>query len=183
MTDVTFVTGNQHKADYLAKLLDIPLQHTKVDLDEIQSTDLNEIVTHKVKQAYGVIGAPVLVEDVGLSFDALGGLPGPFIKFFIEADNGLENLCRMLDGFDDRGAVAECVFGYFDGVRIELMRGSLKGQIADHPRGEGGFGWDRIFCPEGYDGQTRSELILEQDEATYQTIKPISQLRKFLSGL
>lgn len=183
MTDVTFITGNQNKADYLAKLLDVPLKHTKVRLDEIQSIDLDEIVTHKVKQAYGVTGTPVLVEDVGLSFGALGGLPGPFIKFFVEADDGLEKLCRMLDGFDDRGAVGECVFGYYDGDRLELIRGSLKGQIADHPRGDGGYGWDKIFCPDGCEGQTRAELIVEQYEIIYQVIKPIPKLREFLNKL
>lgn len=178
-----FITGNQHKADYLSKLLGIPLEHQKINLDEIQSVSLDEIVTHKVKQAYETAGRPVLVEDVSLGFTALGGLPGPFIKFFVEAEDGLEKLCRMLDGFEEKSARAECVFGYYDGERLELLRGGLSGTIAEHPRGEGGFGWDKIFCPEGFEGQTRAELILEQNEATYQTIKPIAQLRDFLSTL
>lgn len=178
-----FITGNQHKADYLAKLLGITLEHQKIDLDEIQSIDLDEIVTHKVKQAYTIAGRPVLVEDVALNFTALGGLPGPFIKFFVEAENGLEKLCRMLDSFDDRGAVGECVFGYYDGKRLELLRGSINGTIALHPAGEGGFGWDKIFCPDGYDGKTRAELILEQSDAVYQTIKPIAKVRDLLHSL
>ena len=109
---VVFITGNQHKADHLQRLLNVPIEHTKVDLDEIQSLSLDEIVTHKVKQAYDTVKKPVLVEDVALSFTALGGLPGPFVKFFVEADNGLEKLCRMLDSFDDRSARAQCVFGF-----------------------------------------------------------------------
>ena len=180
---VTFITGNQHKADYLARLLDHPLDHIKLDLDEIQSLSLDEIVTHKVRQAFAIIKKPVLVEDVGLRFDSLGGLPGPFIKFFVDADDGLEKLCRMLDGFTDRGAYAETVFGYYDGSRLELIRGGLSGSIAEHPRGEGGFGWDRIFCPQGYEDKTRAELILEQDQETYQTIKPIADLKAFLTQL
>jgi non-canonical purine NTP pyrophosphatase (RdgB/HAM1 family) len=178
-----FITGNQHKADYLAKLLDIQLEHRKIELDEIQSVGLDEIVTHKVKQAYEIAGCSVLVEDVALSFSALGDLPGPFIKFFVEAEDGLEKLCRMLDSFDDRTATAKCVFGYYDGQRLELLRGALEGTIALHPKGEGGFGWDKIFCPNGYEGKTRGELILEQNEAVYQTIKPIAKLRSFLQSL
>ncbi|MDN5274848.1 MAG: Ham1 family protein [Candidatus Saccharibacteria bacterium] len=178
-----FITGNQHKADYLAKLLGIKLEHRKIDLDEIQSIDLDEIVTHKVKQAYAIAGCPVLVEDVSLSFTALGNLPGPFIKFFVEAEDGLEKLCRMLDGFDDRTAKAECVFGYYDGTRLELLHGGIDGTVAAHPKGEGGFGWDKIFCPQGYEDKTRSELILEQNEAVYQTIKPIAKLQSFLRSL
>lgn len=178
-----FITGNQNKADYLAKLLNIPLDHMKIDLDEIQSVDLDEIVTHKVKQAYEIAGRPVLVEDVALSFATLGGLPGPFVKFFVDSENGLENMCRMLDGFDDRSARAECVFGYYDGMTLKLLRGGLDGTIAMHPKGEGGFGWDKIFCPNGYDGKSRAELIVEQSDDVYQTIKPIAQLHDFLKTL
>lgn len=178
-----FITGNQNKADYLAKLLSLPLEHQKINLDEIQSVSLEEVVEHKVRQAYEIAQRPVLVEDVALSFEALGGLPGPFVRFFVEAPSGLENLCRMLDGFDDRAAVASCVFGYYDGQKLELLRGDLRGKIADHPRGEGGFGWDKIFCPEGYDGKTRAELTPEQNDITYTTIKPITELREFLKNL
>lgn len=178
-----FITGNQHKADYLGKLLGTELRHQKVDLDEIQSTNLEEVVSHKAKQAYRIIGRPVLVEDVALGFAALDGLPGPFVKFFVDAKNGLENMCRMLDGFDDRRARAECMFAYYDGAECVVLRGGLDGTIAESPRGEGGFGWDRIFCPEGYENKTRAELILEQNEATYQTIKPIAELRTFLKNL
>lgn len=177
-----FITGNQHKVDYLAKLLDLPLDHQKIDLDEIQSTSLEEVVEHKVRQAYEIAKRPVLVEDVALSFTAQGGLPGPFVKFFVDAPGGLEKLCRMLDGFDDRSAAASCVFGYFDGERLELLRGDLHGKIADHPTGDNGFGWDKIFCPDDYDGKTRAELTPEQDEATYKTIKPIDELRQHLKN-
>lgn len=177
-----FITGNQHKADYLAKMLGIHLDHHKVDLDEIQSVSLEEIVIHKARQAYDVIKKPVLVEDVALGFNALNGLPGPFVKFFVESENGLENMCRMLDGFDDRSARAECMFAYYDGNNCTVIAGGLDGVIAKNPHGEGGFGWDRVFCPEGYEGKTRAELILEQNEATYRTIKPIDKLRTFLES-
>lgn len=177
-----FITGNQNKADYLAQMLGIELEHQKVELDEIQSVSLDTIVTHKVMQAYEQIRRPVLVEDVGLNFTALSGLPGPFIKFFVEAPDGLEKLCRMLDGFDDRSARAVCTFGHYDGERLELFHGGLDGAIATTPRGEGGFGWDKIFEPVGYGGRTRAELTPEEDAETYPTIKPFAQLREFLQS-
>lgn len=180
---VTFITGNQNKADYLARLLGHDIAHQKVALDELQSTDLHTIVDHKVRQAYAAVGQPVLVEDVSLEFTALGALPGPFIKFFVENDDGLERLCRMLDGFTDRRAVARCTFGYFDGQTVSFFDGQLEGEIADLPRGEGGYGWDKIFCPTGYNGKTRAELSPEDDEATYQIIKPFAVLREFLQQI
>lgn len=183
MSTVTFITGNQHKADYLAKLLGTQVDHQKVDLDEIQSDNLEKIVEHKVRQAYAVVGASVLVDDVALGFAALGGLPGPFIKYFVEQPDGLEKLCRMLDGFNDRSARALCTMGYYDGERLRLFSSGLNGSVSDHPRGEGGFGWDKVFCPEGYNGKTRAELILEEDEKTYRSIKPIAEVREFLATL
>jgi inosine triphosphate pyrophosphatase len=82
MQTVTFITGNQKKADYLAKYLGFPIEHIRLDLDEIQSLSLREIVEHKVRQAYAKVGKPVIVDDVSLTFAELGKLPGPFIKFF-----------------------------------------------------------------------------------------------------
>lgn len=178
MTTVTFITGNQNKADYLAKFLDVPLRHKKINLDELQSLDLREIVDHKVKQAYEAIGAPVLVEDVSLEFKALGRFPGTFIKFLVD-ETPFENICRMLDGLS-RDAVARCVFGYYDGHEVRFFEGSLEGSISERPAGENGFGWDRIFIPKGY-GVTRAEMNEADNEKTYKTIKPLEELKHFLT--
>lgn len=176
-----FVTGNQHKADQLAKLLGLPLEHKKLELDEIQSLSVAEVAEHKVRQAYDLVKRPVFVEDVSLRFIAFGGLPGPFVKFFIQEGEGLEAMCRMLDGFTTREAFGECVYAYYDGTKLELMHGGIEGVIADHPRGENGFGWDAIFCPKGYGGRTRAELNESEYAEVYQIIKPIAALRAVLT--
>ncbi len=103
MQNVVYVTGNDHKAAYFAKLMELPIDHQKIELDELQSLNLHEIVEHKVRQAYDIVKQPVIVEDVSLEYAALGGLPGPFIKFFLDA-SGAEACCRMLDGFKDKSA-------------------------------------------------------------------------------
>lgn len=99
MANITFITGNQNKADYLAKYLGFPVRHQKVDLDEVQSLDLHEIVEHKVRQAYGTIGSPVLVEDVALEFSALGRFPGTFIKL-LDDEGTIANQPREKMGSD-----------------------------------------------------------------------------------
>lgn len=58
----------------------------------------------------------------------------------------------------------------------------MSGVVADHPRGENGFGWDQIFCPDDYNGRTRAELNDEQYQTTYLTIKPLMQVRKYLEN-
>ena len=182
MTNVTFITGNQNKADYLAKLLDMPIEHQKVELDELQSLDLHEIVEHKVRQAYEVIKSPVLVEDVSLEFTALGQLPGPFIKFFVDSA-GNESCCRMLNGFDDRTATIRCTFGYYDGEKVEFFDSVMGGRISTEPRGENGYGFDKIFINDGYE-VTRAEMSPEENEQTYRDLmKPIAKVHAFLATL
>lgn len=177
MNNITFITGNQNKADYLAKYLNHKIEHIKIDLDEIQSMDLKEIVEHKVKQAYEIIKKPVIVEDVSLEFEALNWLPWPFIKFFIEKIP-LENICNMIWD-DNRKATAKCVFWYYDWKDLELFESSLEWKIAKIPSWNNGYGWDKIFIPNWYD-ITRASLNEIDDKKTYLQIKPFEKLKQFL---
>ncbi len=179
MTHVTFITGNQNKADYLAKYLGMNIEHKKLDLDELQSLDLRTIVEHKVRQAYDLIQSPVLVEDVSLEFSALGRFPGPLIRYLLEeVDNA--TICRMLDGLS-RDAIGRSMFGYYDGEEIVFFEGSIHGTIAERPAGENGFGWDKIFIPEGYT-VTRAELGDEDYQKIYLKIRPFEVLKTFLKS-
>lgn len=178
-----FITGNQDKAEHLARLLSLPIEHQKLELDEIQSIDPAVVIEHKVRQAYALLQRPVLVDDVSMGLVELGGLPGPFIKYFVTAENGLEHTCRMADGLPNRRAVARAYFSYFDGTEVTIFFGEITGEIADHPRGSGGFayGWDKIFCPDGYSGRTRAELLQSEYDEVYSKIRPIARLREFLT--
>lgn len=177
MQTITFITGNQKKAEYLEKYLWFPIEHKKIDLEEIQSLDLSKIIKHKAIQAYNTLGSPILVEDVSLEFSALGKLPGTFIRFFVE-ELSMEQICRLLDG-KDRSAIARCMFGYYDGKLLEFFEWELKWTISEMPTGNGGFGFDQIFIPEWYN-VTRAELSEEDDRKTYLQIKPFEKLQEFL---
>jgi len=180
MKEVTFITGNQSKADYLAKFLEHPVSHIKLDLDELQSLDLRKIVGHKAKQAYQMIKKPVLVEDVSMEFVALNGLPGPFIKFFVD-NIPMERLCRMIDGME-RMAIARSVFAFYDGDKVVFFEGKSEGTIAEEPAGDRGYGWDQIYIPNGY-SVTRASLNEEDDRKTYLQLKPLEQLKDFFQSL
>jgi len=177
----TFITGNMDKVTYLSKLLGYELEHIKIDLDEIQSKDPMVVVEHKVRQAYDIIKKPVLVEDTSLCINALDGLPGTFIKFFTEASDGLNMICHMVDGFEDRSAYASAIYGYYDGVMLQYFSGRLDGQIAKKPSGVGGYGWDQIFIPDGYNGLTRAELSPADDIKTYAQTR--GDIKTFLNEL
>ncbi len=179
-----YITGNEHKAKFLAKLLGIELEYHKLSLDEIQSADPREVIEHKVRQAYAILQRPVLVEDTCMGLDELGGLPGTFIKFFIEQENGAEKICRIADGFTSRRATATVTFGYFDGKTLKFFQNAIHGEIAEHPGKEiNGFGWDRVFIPDGYHGVVRSELAEREYDELYLVVKPIEAVKAFLQSL
>lgn len=144
--------------------------------------NLEEVAEHKVRQAYKILGAPVLVEDVGLVFKSLGKLPGPFIKWF-ELELGLERICRLVDGLDSRDAIGEVAFCYFDGQKPVLFHGRIEGLISDRPRGSKYFGWDPIFTPKN-----TSKMLAEMDEKetkkySLRTSTVYPQIKKFLEDL
>ncbi|TRZ50775.1 non-canonical purine NTP pyrophosphatase [bacterium] len=158
--ELTFITGNVDKAKYLADYFHMTIAHKKIDLPEIQSLELREVVEDKAQRAFAEVGKPVLVEDVSVTFEAMNNLPGPFIKWF-EKSLGNEGVCRLLDGKSNRNATAEVMFGYCDGNEVQVFSGMVKGRIATEPRGEGGFGWDKIFINEGFE-KTRAEMSEEE---------------------
>lgn len=177
---VTFITGNQGKADFLAKHLGLPVAHQKLDLDEIQSINLHEIAEHKARQAYEMLGTPVLVEDVSLAIQALGRLPGPFIKWFL-LELGLDTICKLAAG--NNGAVASVCFVYYDGHRLEFFDGSINGRIAAHPAGNNGFGFDKIFVPVGHNTTFAQMSNRELEKHSLRTTTVYPQLRQFLTRL
>ena len=174
---ITFITGNAGKAEEVSRYLGTPIEHHSLDLDEIQSLDLEEIVKDKVMRAYEKLGTPVLVEDVSLVFNALGKLPGPLIKWFTkELEN--EGLCRLADG-KDRHCIATVCYGFYNGSTVRLFSGSMAGTIADSPRGNNSFGWSPIFIPEGYD-KTYAEMSDEDRSPFAMRNKALKDVQEYL---
>lgn len=178
MEKLTFITGNPGKAKYLTDYFDLPVEHHKLDLAEIQSLDLKAVVEDKAKRAYEIIKAPVLVEDISLVFNNLGLLPGPLIKWFFES-LGNEGLCKLLDKFVDRRALASVMFAYCDDSGIYTFAASRPGVIADSPRGEAGFGWDPIFIPEGFD-HTWAEMNDDEKHQSSMRRIALEKLKEFI---
>ncbi|MFA6601491.1 MAG: non-canonical purine NTP pyrophosphatase [Candidatus Paceibacterota bacterium] len=174
---ITFVTGNLGKVKEVSRYLGIPLNHQSLDLAEIQSLDLEEIVKDKAARAFSAIGQPLLVEDVSLVFHALGKLPGPLVKWFLDQlDN--EGLCHLVDG-KERGCTATVCYGLHDGKSIHLFSGSMEGFVASQPKGNNSFGWAPIFLPAGFD-KTYAELTDEEQAPIAMRNKALKKLRDFL---
>jgi inosine triphosphate pyrophosphatase len=143
-----FITGNKNKFEETKLYLSpIELKQKEIDLIEIQSLDSKEVIEHKLKEATKHFKEEFIVEDVSFTLDAMNGLPGPLIKFFLKSigKKGIYNLCKPSGNFN---AEAKATIGYTDGKEILFFEGIVKGKVVE-PRAGSDFGWDPIFVPEG----------------------------------
>jgi XTP/dITP diphosphohydrolase len=114
-------------------------------------------------------GLPTIADDSGLEVDALGGAPGVRSRRFFGQDARPEERNRMLlgllDGVTDRTArfVAVIALAQPDG-RVETFDGEVRGEIAESPRGEDGFGYDPVFVIAD-DGRTMAEVPRDEKNA------------------
>lgn len=180
MKDFVLITGNQYKADYLAKWLGLPVAHQKVDLEEIQSLDAREVAEHKARAAFSIVQKPVLVEDSALTFEALGKLPGTLIKWFLE-ELGCDGLAKLAQRLPSQRATASIVYALYDGDgEVRFFDAQVRGSIAPKSRGDLAFGWSAIFVPEG-SAKTYGEMT--DDELRVSTMRglAIDKLRAYLT--
>ncbi|KAI8118583.1 Inosine triphosphate pyrophosphatase [Lucilia cuprina] len=177
---ITFVTGNAKKLEELVAILGPnfprPVISKKIDLPELQG-EIEEIAVKKCKEAARQVDGPVLVEDTCLCFNSLKGLPGPYIKWFLEKlqPEGLHNL---LAGWSDKSAKAVCTLAFSEGQDSEpiIFQGITEGCIVE-PRGSRDFGWDPIFQPTGYD-LTYAELPKEEKNKISHRFRALDAFQK-----
>lgn len=160
MKTVTIVTGNPNKVRELQAMAKGQIDFTMhdLDIDEIQSMDLEKIVRDKAQKAFAQIKEPVIVEDVSAGLISLNGMPGPFIKFFEKeiAGGALYRLTKA----DNERVVVTCIAAYYDGKQFIFGQGILHGTVVS-PRGSNGFGFDPEIVPDGQD-RTMAEMTTEE---------------------
>jgi non-canonical purine NTP pyrophosphatase (RdgB/HAM1 family) len=180
MVRAVFVTSNEHKRREVEGILGFELERAAPSVPEVQALDFAEVAARKARSAYEILGGPpypVLVEDSGLVIGAWNGLPGALTKWFLSSV-GNEGLLRMLCG-GDRRARAVCAVAVADrSGEVRVFRGEVEGSVAPEPRGEGGFGWDPIFVPEG-SGLTYAQMGEAKKEDSHRA-RAFRQVRGWL---
>lgn len=142
-----FITSNDNKLKEYQDILGVRLERISLDLPEIQSISVEAVGKEKALTAYKKLEHPVFVEDTGLFFEDMGGLPGALVKHFVD-NLPLKKICTLLA--ENRQAIARVCLAYCqDGKDVRFFVGETKGTISIEPRGENGFGWDSIFIPNG----------------------------------
>lgn len=177
---IVFATGNKFKAEETKRILKIDLEIQEIELDEIQEIDLEKVALHKLNQAYEIVKKPVMIDDVSFSVNVWNGFPGPLVKWILKAGNGPSLLLKMLEKEEDRGAVARLAIGYHDGKTPRLFIGESAGNVARENKGDNGFGWDRVFIPDGYT-QTFAEMPPEIKDSISHRGEALRKLSDFLN--
>ena len=149
-----------------------------IDLPELQG-EPEDIAKEKCRLAARQVNGAVMTEDTSLCFNALGGLPGPYIKWFLDK-LGHDGLNRMLAGFDDKSAYAQCIFAYTPGPETEpvIFVGRTAGCICP-ASGPTDFGWDPVFKPDGFD-ETYAEMNKDIKNTISHRYRALDKLRSFL---
>lgn len=162
LKSLTFVTPNGWKHEEAKRLLaSVDVHWSRATLPSPEGLSLEATARARAASAYATIGAPAFVENTQLSVatDELGlrrGVRGGEAKRILES-LGEAAFCTRFAGLP---AETRIVVALAKGPRssdVVVFEGSLEGAISAQPRGERGYGWDRVFQPEGY-LRTLSEL-------------------------
>jgi XTP/dITP diphosphohydrolase len=194
--ELLIATTNQGKIVELRSLLDsLPLRLRSLaefpDTEEVEETGSTFSDNAVLKaRAYAVqTGLWTLADDSGLEVDALGGAPGVFsARYGGEGLNDGQRVERLLaelslcDG-QERSARFICVIAIADprGQVANISTGRCEGQIAPSPRGTGGFGYDPVFIPDGFN-QTFGELSSEIKQKISHRALALQGARAFLAS-
>jgi len=180
LDELVFVTSNLGKLREAEAVLGCKLEHHALELDELQSLDLETVVRNKAAAAHQRLGGPVLVEDTSLELTGMDGFPGPLIRWLLTSV-GPDGICRIARCFGEPSATVRCVVCATDGADEVVAHGVVGGRIANQPRGRRGFGWDAAFVPDEGDGRTFAEMEEAEKNAISHRRRAFEALRDALS--
>ena len=148
------------------ELLDLSFVPALGEVEETGTT-FEENAALKALAASAHFDGWVLADDSGLEVDALGGAPGVYsARFSGEGATDVTNRALLLEKLatvpaDQRSARFRCVIALARGGEVLAhFSGAVEGAIIQSEKGEGGFGYDPLFVPEGF-GETFAELGAE----------------------
>jgi XTP/dITP diphosphohydrolase len=161
MIDIIFATQNTHKISEVQSILGdryriiSPAQlGFSGEIPEDQST-LEGNAFQKARFIREMFNLPCFSDDTGLEVTALDGAPGVYsARYAGESKNPEDNIAKLLSELsdkDNRDARFRCVIAYIDRTGGEhLFEGIVNGHILYEKQGDDGFGYDPVFCPEGF---------------------------------
>jgi len=186
-----FATNNKHKIDEVRAHLGPDFQLAglaeigcKDELPEEQPT-LEGNSFQKAEYVYKNFGVSCFADDTGLEVEALNGAPGVIsARYAGDQRNAADNMKLLLKNLSDshnRKARFRTVITLITPALTRQFEGIVSGQIINEYRGSGGFGYDPIFLPDGYN-KTLAEMSMEEKNTISHRARAVNKLVEFLKG-
>lgn len=191
--NILLATHNPGKAKELQDLL--PKAWHILTLQDIQWTEdipepfftFRENAQAKADTLFQHTGMPCIADDSGLEVDSLNGRPGVFsARYAGHGASGKENVDKLLEEMSDvqyRGARFVAVLAFRTSASaINYFEGTVPGIIAYQAKGTGGFGYDPVFIPDGFN-HTFAELPVSLKNKISHRAQAVQKLIQFLNNL
>lgn len=188
MKTIIFATNNAHKLDEVKAILG-----DKLTLKTLREAGITEDIPEneptiegnalaKARYVWAKTGCDCFADDTGLEVDALGGAPGVHsARYATDGHDFAANRHKLLhemEGKESRTARFRTVIALIEGGKEICFEGVVEGIITTSERGEGGFGYDPMFQPEGYD-KTFAEIAPEEKNAISHRGRAVAKLAEW----
>ncbi|MCU0324340.1 MAG: non-canonical purine NTP diphosphatase [Spirosomaceae bacterium] len=184
-------TNNRHKIEELQAILGNKFELVTLEeigcFDEIPETQptMEGNSLQKAQFVYDNYGINCFADDSGLEVDALGGEPGVYSARYAGEERShaknIEKLLANLEGIENRSAQFRAVITLILDGKINQFEGIVRGKIIDELRGNGGFGYDPVFVPEGFD-KTFAEMTMDEKNPISHRGHSVAKLVEFLAN-
>lgn len=187
---LVFATHNAHKVDEVRAILPASVELVGLAAlgchDEIPETGntLRDNALQKAQYIHDRFGVDCFADDTGLEVEALDGAPGVYsARYAGEPADFAKNRAKLLSalaGISNRRAQFRTVVSLILNDKTYFFEGIVTGRIIAEERGVGGFGYDSVFVPDGYD-KTFAELPAAVKNSISHRARAMEQLNNFLA--
>jgi XTP/dITP diphosphohydrolase len=186
---IVFATNNENKLREIRNILGTSISLLSLsdlnmanDIPE-NMPDLEGNAMEKARFVHKLVNMSVFADDTGLEIEVLEGLPGVHSARFAgedkNSDANIEKVLKMMGNAENRRARFRTVIALIHDDREYVFEGTVNGNIIKEKRGNGGFGYDPVFVPEGYE-QTFAEMTLHEKNKISHRARAFEKLRNFL---
>ena len=192
MTNINliFATSNQNKVLEIQKILPKKFNIKSLkDLNYFEDVPENETTIEgnaifKANYIYEKFNINVFADDTGLEVEALNGEPGVHSARYAgttrNSEKNIKKLLKNLKNIKNRNARFKTVIALIIDNKLHIFSGIVEGYILDSPKGNNGFGYDPIFCPNGFD-KSFAELTLKEKNLISHRSFAMKKLIDFIS--
>ncbi len=191
--ELVFVSRNSHKIAEINQLLNqTPFEVVGLeaiffdqDIEETAETIAGNAILKAKTIADGFAELNCFADDTGLEIEALGGQPGVYSARFAgeppDSQKNIEKVLSLMAQQTNRKAQFKTVICLYFDHKQHLFEGIVAGKIIENGRGEGGFGYDSIFVPKGYDQTFAQMPAALKNQISHRAIA-INKMIDFLTG-